>query len=265
MRDWKAEVAARLRDLRLDGRDDVIEEVAQHVEQRYRLLRAEGTTEETAYREAMEELSDPAALARELHDIAPPRPDETGGFEPARHEGATTRSIMLESIAEDVRYAVRSFRRTPGFTLVVVLTLALAIGANTAIFSVFDTVILRPLPYRDGDRLYVIQEGSDPSRPPRGAVNALHFREWRASTRSFEDMALLGPNFFGYTLTGAGEPVRIHGARATPNLFRMLGVEPALGRGFLDEEDVPGKDEVVILGHDLWSSQFGADLDIIGR
>src|SRR5262249_49952908 len=92
---------------------------------------------------------------------------------------------------------------------------------------------------------------------------ALHFREWRAATKSFESMALMGP--MGYTLTGAGEPIRIGAARATPSLFSTLGVDIAIGRGFLEEEDVPGHDAVVILGNELWRTKFNADPNIIGR
>lgn len=172
---------------------------------------------------------------------------------------------FMGEIIRDVRHAFRSLARNPGFATVAILTLGLAIGANTAIFSAFDTVILRPLPYRDADRLHVIHEviPAAAATTPLAPVNALHFREWRAATHSFEEMALLGPA--GYTLTGAGEPVRISGARATPNLFSMLGVEPALGRGFLEEEDMPGRDAVVILGHELWSTQFGGDPNVVGR
>ncbi len=167
----------------------------------------------------------------------------------------------MDVILQDARYALRGLRRSPGFSAVAVLTLALGIGANTAIFSVFDAVLLRPLPYRDADRLYVIHEIGRGGMV--GPVNALHFREWRASTRSFEDMALIGPE--GFDLTGAGEPVHVAAARATPSLFRTLGVEPVLGRLFLEEEDMPGRDAVVILGHDLWTTQFAADPTVIGR
>ena len=132
-------------------------------------------------------------------------------------------------IIQDFRYAIRGLRKSPGFTTVAVLTLALGIGANTAIFIVFDTVILRPLSYRQPSRLYVIHEvlPAIASRMPLAPVNALHFREWRATTKSFEDMALLGP--VSYTLAGHGDAMRVDGARATPSLFRTLGVDMAFG------------------------------------
>jgi hypothetical protein len=142
----------------------------------------------------------------------------------------------METLWRDIRYAVRSLARTPGFTVAAVLTLALGIGANAAIFSVFDAVLLRPLPYRDADRLYVIHEGVSRLIP----ANALHFREWRASTRTFEEMALIGG--MGFTLRGVGQPAVIQGARVTPSPFRMLGAEPILGRGFTEQEDAEGND-----------------------
>ncbi len=167
----------------------------------------------------------------------------------------------MDAILDQVTYAVRGLLRRPGFSAVAVVTLAVGIGANAAMFSVFNAVLLRPLPYRDAERLYVIHEIGRSGI--LGPVNALHFREWRASTRSFDELALIGPA--GFDLTGVGEPARIDAARATPSLFRTLGVEPALGRVFGEEEDVPGRDAVVVLGHELFTSRFGGDPSVIGR
>jgi predicted permease len=168
----------------------------------------------------------------------------------------------VDTLLRDIRYAIRGLLRSPGFSTVSILTLAVGIGASTAIFSVFNAVLLRPLPYRDADRLYAIHEvGRD--RGLLGPVNALHFREWRESTRSFDDMALIGPAAFD--LTGAGEPLRVNAARATPGLFTTLGVDPALGRVFSDEEDVLGRHTVAVLGHELFTTRFGADPSVIGR
>ena len=171
--------------------------------------------------------------------------------------------MILEMLWRDIRYAVRSLRGTAGFTITAVLTLAFGIGAVTAIFSVFDAVLLRPLPYPDADRLYVIHETGLGTGGDLIPANALHFREWRASTRSFEEMALVGGEPF--TLHGAGEPARLGGARVTPSLFSMLGVQPALGRTFREDEDVPGRDAVVVLAHELWTTRFGSDPGVIGR
>jgi predicted permease len=169
---------------------------------------------------------------------------------------------MLEIVWRDVTYAWRALRRTPGFTAVAVVTLAVGIGANAAIFSVFDAVLLRPLPYRDAERLYVIHETS----PRDGRLipaNAFHFREWRRSSQTFEQMALIGG--MPVTLHGAGEPATIAAARVSPALFPMLGVQPALGRAFREDEDVEGRERVILLSHEIWTTRFGADPGVIGR
>ena len=168
---------------------------------------------------------------------------------------------MFATRVHDLRHAGRSLWRTPGFTAVAVFTLALGIGANTAIFSVVEAALLRPLPYADGNRLFSIQETNRNGTPH--PVNALHFEEWRASSRSFDSLALLG--YVEHTLTGSGDPVRLEGARVTPSVLSTLAIAPALGRPFLDEENVPGRDNVVILTHELWTSRFNADPSIVGR
>src|SRR5689334_17873248 len=168
---------------------------------------------------------------------------------------------MISRRFHDVRHAARSLMRTPGFTLAALLTLAIGIGANTAIFSVFEAALLRPLPYADESRLVVIHETARAGTAI--PVNALHFESWREGLRSFDSMALLGP--VHSTLTGSGDPVQLVGARVTPSLFSTLALVPALGRPFLPEENVPGRDAVVILTHDLWTARFNADPSIIGR
>ncbi|HKE86040.1 MAG TPA: ABC transporter permease [Vicinamibacterales bacterium] len=168
---------------------------------------------------------------------------------------------MLATRVHDLRHAGRSLWRTPGFTAAAVLTLAVGIGANTAIFSVFEAALLRPLPYADSDRLVAIHETGRNDTPI--PVNALHFEEWRANLKSFDSLALLGP--VEHTLTGSGDPVRLDGVRVTPSVFPTLAIVPALGRAFLDEENIPGRDDVVILTHELWTARFNGDPSIVGR
>ena len=164
----------------------------------------------------------------------------------------------------DIRYALRTLARNPGFAAVAILTLALGIGANTAIFTVFNGVLLHPLPYPQPDRLVAIQE-IVPKFARYGAtlpVNSWHFREWRKQNRSFDSLALLsGVNF---TLTSAGEPERLDGARVSSSLFPMLGIQAALGRTFLEEEDQPGHDHVVVISDRLWTRRFQRDPKVIG-
>src|SRR5258708_14339728 len=172
---------------------------------------------------------------------------------------------MLDTLFSDLRFAARTLRKQAGFSAVAISTLALAIMANTAIFSVVDTVILRPLAYPEADRLVTIHEvvPKFSQLAPMVPVNGMHFRQWRKETRSFDQLALIGGVTFN--LTGAGEPERIPAARVTPTLFSMLGVQTHLGRTFLDEEDHPGRDRVVVLNHELWIRRFGGDPNGDGR
>jgi predicted permease len=171
----------------------------------------------------------------------------------------------MDALFSDVRYACRSLLRTPGFAIAAVLTLAIGIGANTAIFSIVDHVILRPLTYEDPDRLYVVHE----SLPrlahisPTIPVAANHFIEWKRNASAFDQMALVGS--LTVNLTGAGEPEEVQGARASVDLFPMLGVRPQLGRLFLPAEDEAGADRVVLLDDALWRRRYGADPAIVGR
>jgi predicted permease len=165
----------------------------------------------------------------------------------------------------DLRFAARTLRKNPGFSAIAIATLALGIGANTAIFSVVDHVILRSLGYPDAERLFTIHEvvPKFANLAPMIPVNVMHFREWRAKAKSWDQLALLGGLTFN--LTGIGEPERIPAARVSPNIFPMLGMQTQLGRTFLDDEDHPGRDRVVVLNHELWVRRFGADPNILGR
>lgn len=170
---------------------------------------------------------------------------------------------LLDDVRQDLRGVVRLARRAPGFTLGLILTFALGIGATTAAFSLVDGVLLRPWPYRDADRLVVVHEILPQATPPTVPVNALHYREWRSAARSFEDMALLFA--VDVSVTGLGTPEHVAAARVSPRLFAMLGVNPPLGRPFLEEEDQAGRDRVVLLSHDWWTRRFAADAGVIGR
>jgi predicted permease len=165
----------------------------------------------------------------------------------------------------DFRFALRSLLREPGVAAAAVLMLGLGLGAATAVFSLVNGVLLKPLSYRAPERLVTIREVIPrtshlyPSMP----VSGRHFVEFRAAARSIEGMAALEPA--SLNLTGAGEPERLEGARVSPNLFRVLGVRPALGRDFLDEEEQEGKDYVVVLTDGLWRRRFAADPGVVGR
>jgi putative ABC transport system permease protein len=171
----------------------------------------------------------------------------------------------MENLLQDIRYAIRVLFNKPGFTIVAVLTLALGIGANTAIFSIVNTVLLRPLPYKDSDRLVMIWESNPKLQLGTDyiAASAGEFIDWRDQNRSFESIAAM--NGVTLNLTGTGEPERISGVRVSANLFHLMGVEPKLGRSFLPEEDSPGSGRVAIIGHGLWKRRFGSDPSLVGR
>ena len=166
----------------------------------------------------------------------------------------------------DLRHSVRLLLKKPGFTLIAVLTLALGIGANTAIFSVINAVLLRPLPYPNESRLVVLQQTrADKPYDDRG-VSYLNFNDWQAQSQSFDSLAIVATD--EATLTGEGEPVRVRGAVVSSDFFKTLGVAPRLGRAFTAADDLPGADggfNSVILSDSGWRNRFGADPKIIGR
>jgi putative ABC transport system permease protein len=169
----------------------------------------------------------------------------------------------LEQLAQDLRFGARMLLKRPGFALVAIITLALGIGANTAIFSVINTVLLEPLPYKDPGRLVMVWEDDTTAGFARNTPAPANFVDWRDQSQSFEGMA--ATHRISVNLTGEGEPERIDGRRVSANLFDLLGVEPYAGRTFLAEEDQPGQSRVAILSYGLWQRRFGSDLEIIGR
>jgi putative ABC transport system permease protein len=168
----------------------------------------------------------------------------------------------MSTLAQDLRHAVRALWRSPAFTAVTVLALALGIGANTAIFSVVNAVLLRPLPFPDADRLVVLYE-HERTRGIRDQVAAETFADWREQSTAFGRMAAW--SHWGLAITGEGEPEEIGTVRASAAFFDVLGVYPVMGRGFLPEEEQPGRDRVVVISHALWTQRFGADPHIVGR
>ncbi|MBI2681183.1 MAG: ABC transporter permease [Candidatus Solibacter usitatus] len=168
----------------------------------------------------------------------------------------------MRTLREDVRYALRGLRRSPGFTAVAVIALALGIGANTAIFSVVNAVLLRPLPYRDAGRLVVVDE-RHLTGPEVGNVSPANFLDWREQNRVFDPISAAFS--WGVNLTGRGEAEQIAGLQVTSNLFTLLGAQAKLGRTFLPEEGQPGAKRVVVLSHALWQRRFGSDPNIVGQ
>src|SRR5690242_7617533 len=169
----------------------------------------------------------------------------------------------MENLLKDIRYGVRGLWKRPGFTVVAVLTLALGIGANTAIFSVVNAVLVRPLQFRDPDRLVMIWEDAGFLGFPRNTPAPANYVDWKNQTQSFEDMA--ATHELTFNLTGDGTPERVAAYGVTANFFPLFGVAPALGRGFTPDDDRPGANKVAVLSHELWQTRYGSDAHIINH
>jgi putative ABC transport system permease protein len=170
----------------------------------------------------------------------------------------------VAELVADIRYALRGLRKNPGFMAGAVITLALGIGANTAIFSLVDTVLLQPLPYDEPDRLVMVWEHNLRLGMERDSVGAANYADWRDRNKCFEQTAAFSVG--STTLTAVDTaPERLRASRITPSFFSVLRLKPSLGRVFHPEEAVPGNDKVVILSHELWQSRFGSGTHIIGR
>src|SRR3989442_4886 len=165
----------------------------------------------------------------------------------------------------DLRYAFRQLLKHPGFTAVAVLTLALGIGANTAIFSFVNAILLRPLPYQDADRLVILYENYRANGWLKNAVAAPLLEVWRKQSKVFEGLGARRWSSVSLTLTGLCSPEILTGTRVSANVFGLLGVKPTLGRDFLPEEETFGKAQVVLLSHEFWQRRFGGDTNIIGQ
>jgi putative ABC transport system permease protein len=170
---------------------------------------------------------------------------------------------LEDEMFQDLRFGARMLLKNPGFTMVAIITLALGIGANTAIFSVINAVLLRSLPFNDAERLVMIWE-THPAIP-RVSAPIPDFQDWRAQAKSFEEMAVHSDRLRDAVLVGKGEPAQAQGSYISQNLFPMLGLKPALGRNFLPEEEQRDKNHVVILSQAIWRQSFAADPDIIGK
>ena len=178
----------------------------------------------------------------------------------------------MESFWQDVRHGVRVLAKTRGLTTIAIVTLALGIGANTAIFSVVNAVLLRPLPYAEPANLVRVAEQVRAAGPgggrggggPRGAfVTGDTFQAWRESTQTLDGLAAYAPRSF--TLTGLGDPIRLRGAAVSASMFSMLGISPQKGRLFNPGEENPGADQVALLSDSAWTRRFGRTADIVGK
>ena len=168
----------------------------------------------------------------------------------------------MDSLIKDIRYGIRALLKRPAFAAIALITLALGIGANTAIFSVVNGVLLQPLPYPDSDRLVALRD-SNVSKQPDSQVAPGNFVDWEKQSTVFS--ALEAYRTVSYNLTSDGTPERLLAGRVTVGMFKTLGAQPIVGRDFLAEEDQPGREKVVMMGESLWQRRFGSDPEVIGK
>ena len=258
MPEWKQEIRQRLAELKLEPtrEAEIIEELAQHLEDRYKELLAGGATPQEASRAALAELSGSELLARELRRV-----ERTVRREPIVL--GTRRKNMIGDLWQDLRYGTRSLRKNPSFTAIAVVTLALGIGANTAIFSVVNGVLLRPLPYPEPDRLVMVNGISLQAAQEKSPLCEADFLDWKSQNQVFESLAGFSSNRFNYT--GGEAPEQVDGAWVTADFFSTLGVQPALGRAFLPDEDLPNTPQTVVISDGFWRRHFGSNQKVIDQ
>src|SRR5262249_15244021 len=187
-----------------------------------------------------------------------------GGLEQHKEECRDMRRVnLIENLVRDVRYAIRTLARTPAFTLAAVLALALGIGATTAIFSVVNGVILRPLPYRDSGRLMVVYDSFQQQGMEHGLGGIADFLDWRSRSHSFESIDAVAFNRF--ILVGDGDAEQIVGLVVTSTFFSTLGAQPLLGRTFMAGDDQPGRNSTTLISERLWRRRYGANASVLGN
>ncbi len=255
---WTEHIRSRLASLRLSSarESEIVEELSQHLEDRWHELRAGGASEDEATRQALDAFASHDLLA---HAMAPLRQART----PSPITPGAPGGNLLTDLWRDVRYAFRMLRRRPGVSAAAVITLALAIGATTAIFTVVDTVLLRSLPFPDADRL--VQVGRAYPFGLESFTSTSKFMHWRAQGQQvFTETAAYNSLGSGFSLVGAGSPVRLIGSHVSAGFFDVMGMHPLLGRAFRPEEDVPGGPKLVVASHALWRDRLGADPHVVG-
>jgi len=261
MPDWRAEIRTRLVPLRLSAEREaeITEELAQHLGDRYTDLRARGQSEDDTVRIVREELAGEAlakalgGIERRVRDLDP---------EPA---GGPATGHLLADLWRDLRYGSRSLRHAPGFTTVAVLTLALGIGATTAMFSVLNAVLLRPLPFPEPRSLVRVYQTYDQAEGGIGSLSFADFLELRDDGRAFSSIATYLTPRDGFSLVVGDRAERVFGTVVGADFFTTLGVRPLLGRAFQAGDDAAGAPPVVVLSHRFWQQRLRGDTGIVGK
>jgi putative ABC transport system permease protein len=257
---WHEAVDRRLTGTRLDAarRMEIVDELSQHLRDRYDEMRARGASDADATRAAVEELEGPDFLAGRIAAV-----ERAIDLEPAI--AGSSGASPFSDIWQDLRYAGRALRKNPGFAAVVVLTLALGIGANAAIFSVVNAVLLRPLPFDRPDELVRVFQTY--SKIPGGieGLSPADFYFLRNENQSFTNAAVYQVPSDGFVFVDGDRAAQVHGAQVTAEFFTVLGVKPLLGRTFLPGEDAPNATPKAVVGHSFWQTRLHGDPRVIGR
>lgn len=256
MPEWKHEIRRRLAELKLEPNreSEIVEELAQHLEERYRELVTGGASSEAASRAVLADLGKSELLVGELRRVERPVSSESIVL------GSRSKN-MIADLWQDLRYGMRTMRKNPGFTAVTALTLAVGIGANTAIFSAVNALLLRPLPVVDSERLVFglgLREGFDPFW-----TTLLEYAAYRERSHSFAGSGVAVQRSFN--LIGRDEAERVQGAAVMPEYLHTLGVNPVAGRTLTAEDDRPGGPPVALIGYGLWQRRFGGDQGILNQ
>ena len=238
-----------LRLVRADSVSDVHDELAFHLQSTIEELIASGMSAEAAIKAAREKFGDVDGISKTLYNLSEER------------ERTMDRSEWWASVKQDVVFGLRQLRKSPGFTVVALLTLALGIGANSAIFSVVNAVMLAPLPYANADRIIDLREQVGPSF---NAVTFGNYVSWTQRAKSFDAIAAYW-QAGSKTLTGSGDPVRISGDQTTGNFWKVFYIKPTAGSYFGEEDAREGAAPVVVLSAALWHNRFAGDPEIIGK
>jgi putative ABC transport system permease protein len=258
MPNWKKEIRRYLRPLRLSAEREmeIVDELAAHLEDRYAEFLVKGQSEDEAFQATIFELRDSEMFRREMRRSEPALRSEPIIL-------GARRMNMFSDLWQDLRYGLRMLRKHPGFSLVAVLTLALGIGANTAIFSVASAVLLRSLPYQEPERLVHPVSVKPAQSIERGSIPYADFADWRDESNLFERIAIY--QRATPTITDGDEPERVTGVTVSEGYFDLMKVGPILGRAFRPEDHKPGAEPVVIIGQGLWQRRYGSASDIVGR
>jgi putative ABC transport system permease protein len=265
--DWHGPIRARLT-LLLGAPPDpeFVDELAAHLAQIHEDARRDGRSEAESRDAALRLLDDSSPWLDAARERAR-RPIPTRIREWTRKDapvpGERGGSVYRLGIMRDARHALRMLVRTPAFSAVAIMTFAVGIGVNTAVFSVVNSVLLRPLPYPDADRIAMVWVDNTRERIKEDINSYPNYRDWRDQNSSFAHLA--GYAEAAFALTGAGEPERLFGAEVTTNFFDVMGIKPIAGRLFTEANEVEGRDAVIVISHGLWQRRFGGAADVIGR